>query len=1727
MTTLTTPDHNAPGITRIADVDGDGKPDIITTTTGGVNVFYNNGNGTFTSGTTISMTDPNTGDWQHAYQTVDSVVVGDFNGDGKPDIAVVFNEETTPRDLTGLPSGCTGANIAYCNEGAVAVRLGNGNRSFASSTLVFSQVHWHSEDGQARWDTKPLLDVALFPSGGGGSAGLVIGAASDYDGPLLYVLKGNGDGSFSSTTSSAYTGRGTSTAHTGYHQVLVGDVNSDGLPDVVAVDPENGSAIVGVFYNNGDGTVIEADSSVEPQMQGGHAQDLGRAALIDVNGDHLLDLVGTTEDGTPTYKNVSTWLGNGAGFSQTPASTAGSGPFTPTGSSYLAQTFAADFNRDGDPDVIVVSNQGTTPQSAIGQADGSFSSINALSSGSSLVLGGDTGDLNGDGLPDFVVGDAAGGTSNYPSVHVYLNNVSTTTPIGGAAGNFETRGFDNPSEHLYTCPCGKPVNPVTGALDDTYNLISVPGRGIPLSFSLNYNSLGAAGSTTQGPVGMGWRDNLGMSLSIDGTTGIVTVIQENGSTVAFTPTSSGAHTYYTPPRVLANLTYCTGAHTPIALCQAASTYLFQRRTTGEYFIFSSTSPYQIQSATDRNGYVTSYTYVSGQLTTVQEDSRAGGRKLALSYDTDTPPNLTGVQLKTTGGTALSPSVTLTYTGTGPYELASIATNDLDTGLSARTWTFSYDESAYVTAPATGNHLITTVVSPRFTGGSTKLHNYYNASDQVTQQVDNLGRTMSFSYSTGSTTITAPGNDGVTNRVVQINYSNGLITSRIEDPGSSPHVNATWTYLNDPAIGAPDKITDPNGHSTSMTYDVNGNVATSTDALGRITTTVWNAFGEPASVTDPSGVSTTTVYDANGNKTLVSRWLAGTSSSSVTRFTYGDPGHPGDVTAVTDPMDAATTMTYDAYGNLASTTDPLGDTTTATYKAQGWRLTSTTPRGNQQGALPGRYTTSWMYDGFGEATSVTDPLHHTTTQTYDAEGNVMKSTDADGNVTTNAYDADNEKTDVYRPDDTHSGGSGSDDWQTSYNGDGTVRTQVDGSGHTTIYGHNSLGQTVSVEDPDLRTTSSSYDSVGNLLTVTDPSSNVTTYKYDAANQQCWYFFGISSNSCLSPPTGAVTSIYDQLGRRTAMSDAAGSESWQWDSLGRLTTSTDGNGATICYAYDLRGDLTQLTYLPGTNCASSPASTYHTVTRGFDAAGRLTTVQDWAGNTITMAYDADSNLVSTTFPTSGTAVVDSATFDNADRLTGLSDAKGATTIASFGYTRDPNNQVTNDQQSQGASSETFGYDAVSRLTSQGGNSYAYDTADNLTSNKGTTQNYDAANQLNYVGASTTACNSSPPTGSTSFCYDTRGDRLSSVQNVSGTLTTSTYTYDQASRLASFTKAGGTATECTAPSGAGPTSYCYNGDGLRLKKQTSTTTIQYAWDVSGGLPLVLRDGPSGSQASYVYGPGGLPIELITSAGTVYAVHHDQLGSTRAVTDSSGTVQATWNYDAYGNVTSSTGSVPMPLQFAGQYTDAESGLQYLRARYYDPTTGQFLTRDPSVTTTLCPYGYVSGNPVNSRDVTGLAKQLLGFGATSAGGYWTETYDTVSNITTVTATSTFGRFQMELAPNGVYLWQWVTTDPAFDASNCGAIVGTSWSSSSADGLASLGCQSTVFGASGFGKTAMTGPEVTFVIALGAPWLRPPGSPGSITISGTITNPNVAGAFGNGGYGEVAYEACAPSMHFT
>jgi len=233
-------------------------------------------------------------------------------------------------------------------------------------------------------------------------------------------------------------------------------------------------------------------------------------------------------------------------------------------------------------------------------------------------------------------------------------------------------------------------------------------------------------------------------------------------------------------------------------------------------------------------------------------------------------------------------------------------------------------------------------------------------------------------------------------------------------------------------------------------------------------------------------------------------------------------------------------------------------------------------------------------------------------------------------------------------------------------------------------------------------------------------------------------------------------------------------------------------------------------------------------------------------------------------------------------------------------------------------------------------AASVAGELTKNGATTQGYDAAGQLTTGVAGST---------STAYTFDARGDRTKAT---TGT-TVATYGYDQVNRLTSYTRGTTTA------------SYTYNGDSLRASKTVGGVTTKFVYDTAEGLPRILTDGAS----YYLYGPDGVPFEQVTTAGVVTYLHADQLGSIRMITSSTGTSVGTATYTAYG--TRTTTGTTSAFGYAGQYTDTESGLQWLRARYYDPTTGQFLTVDPLTAATGARYAYAGGNPITGSDPSGL----------------------------------------------------------------------------------------------------------------------------------------------------------------
>jgi RHS repeat-associated protein len=162
---------------------------------------------------------------------------------------------------------------------------------------------------------------------------------------------------------------------------------------------------------------------------------------------------------------------------------------------------------------------------------------------------------------------------------------------------------------------------------------------------------------------------------------------------------------------------------------------------------------------------------------------------------------------------------------------------------------------------------------------------------------------------------------------------------------------------------------------------------------------------------------------------------------------------------------------------------------------------------------------------------------------------------------------------------------------------------------------------------------------------------------------------------------------------------------------------------------------------------------------------------------------------------------------------------------------------------------------------------------------------------------------------------------------------------------------------------TQFAYNGDGVRISNTVDSATSQYALDLAATLPVVISD----TESLYLY---GLDIVAQQQSERLYYLH-DGLGSVRQLLDSTGDIETNYAYDPFG-VPVVGGDVSNPYQYTGEAWDGEVELLYLRARYYQPEVGRFVTKDPWERDVWRPgllnlYSYVGCNPVNRIDRSGM----------------------------------------------------------------------------------------------------------------------------------------------------------------
>jgi len=157
-----------------------------------------------------------------------------------------------------------------------------------------------------------------------------------------------------------------------------------------------------------------------------------------------------------------------------------------------------------------------------------------------------------------------------------------------------------------------------------------------------------------------------------------------------------------------------------------------------------------------------------------------------------------------------------------------------------------------------------------------------------------------------------------------------------------------------------------------------------------------------------------------------------------------------------------------------------------------------------------------------------------------------------------------------------------------------------------------------------------------------------------------------------------------------------------------------------------------------------------------------------------------------------------------------------------------------------------------------------------------------------------------------------------------------------------------------------FSYDGNGNRLEAVRSGVVTRYVYDTNGNL-LAEADGQNNITRYYIYGLGLMA--MVTASNQYYCYHFNALGSTVAVTDQSKSVKNKYAYDPFGNILSQVETVTQPFKFVGQFgvMTEPNGFYYMKARYYDPDVGRFISEDPIGFDggDVNLYGYAANQPV------------------------------------------------------------------------------------------------------------------------------------------------------------------------
>jgi RHS repeat-associated protein len=360
----------------------------------------------------------------------------------------------------------------------------------------------------------------------------------------------------------------------------------------------------------------------------------------------------------------------------------------------------------------------------------------------------------------------------------------------------------------------------------------------------------------------------------------------------------------------------------------------------------------------------------------------------------------------------------------------------------------------------------------------------------------------------------------------------------------------------------------------------------------------------------------------------------------------------------------------------------------------------------------------------------------------------------------------------------------------------------------------------------------------------------------------------------------------------------------------------------------------------------------VAYAWDAANQLVSVTDnrLSGET-TAAYTSTGRPLSLAQPNGVSATY---AYDSLDRVLSMAWKKAAApAFASWAYSYNPRGQRLTSTGVTGREA-TYGYDTASRLASE-----------TITGDpSGAVGNGALIYSSDPVGNRLARVSTLAALGAQSLSYDTNDELTTDSYDLNGNTISSsshTYGYDFENRLVS--------------KDSGAVTVLYDGDGNRVSKTAAGVTTKYLVDdlnPTGYLQVMDEVSAGAVQVRYTFGNMLVSQTRNPSTSPTTSFYgYDAQRNITFLTDATGAVTNSYDFDAWGNLIASTGSTPNTRLYTGQEFDSDLGLINLRARQYRPDTGRFLTLDPLMGEVLKPtslnkYLYADGDPIKLWDPTG-----------------------------------------------------------------------------------------------------------------------------------------------------------------